>query len=525
MSAHEPRTAGNRSVAIIVTSAGAAIFLRDALRSCMRQRIKPSEILMVIDRSQNDAERLAASFPRVRVHLVDDLSRSAARNIGLARITSNFVVFLDAGERLTERAIEAGLECFNRNENAWLVCGAHRVIDMVGRPASAVWRERLIAPQSLDLPHRIDAIAVQAAVMYRSDHLRRTLTASGLSCSFTNDFERCIATHDCCVAEYLYDRRLTLSRHLIGTDETESPLREATNTRQFGQQLIFHHNAPRVFADAAIQLIRNGPDLDLITLMLRAAKMAPLSLLKTCISRSVDVIKRRVPRSIGQHFGEALWVPGVGSVQFGDFGRTKPISIFDGFDRGTPIDRYYIERALAERSTLIRGRVLEAHGREYTKSFGGGNVAHSDVLDIDARNPAATIVGDLGVVGSLPEGAFDCIVLTQTLQFIYDPHKALDNLYRALSPDGTLLISVPGISAIGHNQTHLWYWEFTELSLKTLLVDHFGKSNVDTRSYGNVFAAICFLTGLSIAEVGTERLEYTDDRYPVTVFACARKTH
>jgi hypothetical protein len=38
-----------------------------------------------------------------------------------------------------------------------------------------------------------------------------------------------------------------------------------------------------------------------------------------------------------------------------------------------------------------------------------------------------------------------------------------------------------------------------------------------------VFAAISFLTGLSLVEVGAERLQHKDERYPVTVFACARK--
>ena len=155
--------------------------------------------------------------------------------------------------------------------------------------------------------------------------------------------------------------------------------------------------------------------------------------------------------------------------------------------------------------------------------FGADKVVCSDVLDIDPLNPLATIVGDLGVVGALPEDAFDCIVLTQTLQLIYNLDNAMENLYRALAPGGALLITVPGISPIGRNWISIWYWAFTELSLKTLLGDRFGESNVQVQSHGNVFAAICFLTGLSLAEVETEKLDLVDEGYPVTVFACARK--
>lgn len=172
----------------------------------------------------------------------------------------------------------------------------------------------------------------------------------------------------------------------------------------------------------------------------------------------------------------------------------------------------------------MRGRVLEVGGRRYTEMFGGEKVVCGEVFDINPLNQAATIVGDLGVAGSLPEEAFDCIIVTQTLQYVYDLDTAMENLHRALAPDGTLLITVPGISPIGKGDTQSWYWEFTELSLKTMLIGRFGDGNVRSQSYGNVFAAICFLTGLSLAEVEAEKLHFKDERYPVAVVACARKT-
>ena len=58
------------------------------------------------------------------------------------------------------------------------------------------------------------------------------------------------------------------------------------------------------------------------------------------------------------------------------------------------MDRYYIERFLAAHSADIRGRTLEVKSAEYTRRFGSA-VTQADVLDIDARNPDATIVADL----------------------------------------------------------------------------------------------------------------------------------
>jgi hypothetical protein len=36
------------------------------------------------------------------------------------------------------------------------------------------------------------------------------------------------------------------------------------------------------------------------------------------------------------------------------------------------------------------------------------------------RHPGATIVGDLTRADHIPSDSFDCVNLTQTLQFIYD---------------------------------------------------------------------------------------------------------
>jgi SAM-dependent methyltransferase len=512
----------NQSVAIIVTIHDGAPFVADALQSCMQQTIPYSEILLITCGPQNETSHLSASFPGLTIHCEEGASRAVARTAGLERVSSEFVMFLDADVRLTPPAIEAGLKCFEKNPGAWAVCGAHRVLDAAGRSASSAWRERVNPRQ----PNGACVMWLEAAVMYRTDRLRSVTksdfnpTADRQYASFRGNQ---IATHDCCVAEYRYDKRLMLARSPVGTQTDDNRPWEGDTAAQSEGGLLYHHNAPQLFASAAKKLIRGGWDLETVRAMFRSAKMAPLALLRTIMSWGVTAIMRRMPRPIGRPFGEALWSPPVGSVRFGDFGRTKPISNDYGFDRGKPLDRYYIEKALQESSECVRGRVLEVGGREYTRMFGSEKCVSSDVFDINPLNPSATIIGDLGVVGALPESAFDCIILTQTLQLIYDLDIAVENLHRALAPGGSLLITVPGISPIGPEEIVYWYWFFTELSLKTLLSHWFGERNVQMQSYGNVFAAICFLTGISLPEVGTAKLEYKDESYPVTVFACARK--
>ena len=140
--------------------------------------------------------------------------------------------------------------------------------------------------------------------------------------------------------------------------------------------------------------------------------------------------------------------PAMGRVRFGDFARTAPIDSYFGFGRGTPVDRFYIESFIARNCDDIAGRVLEIGEPTYSRRFGAERVTRQDVLHLRPGNPHATLVGDLTAADVLPRDSFDCIVLTQTLQFIYDFKAAIAQLHAALKPGGVILVTLPGISQI-----------------------------------------------------------------------------
>src|SRR5262245_4613428 len=108
------------------------------------------------------------------------------------------------------------------------------------------------------------------------------------------------------------------------------------------------------------------------------------------------------------------------TVRYRCFQRLSPVSRRFGFDRGLPLDRYYIEGFLGRESSAVRGRVLEIGGNDYTKQFGGNRVERSDVLHVHAGHPLVTIVADLQSAPEIESASFDCIICTQTLQFIFD---------------------------------------------------------------------------------------------------------
>ncbi|MEZ5864918.1 MAG: methyltransferase domain-containing protein [Geminicoccaceae bacterium] len=196
-----------------------------------------------------------------------------------------------------------------------------------------------------------------------------------------------------------------------------------------------------------------------------------------------------------------------GDKSLGDLRSPVPVARAYGWGRGKAIDRVFVERFLAARAEVIRGRVLEIGDNAYTLAYGGAKVRQSDVLHVDGSNPKATFVGDLGRCDHIPSALFDCIVLTQTLQFIADVPAALAHVHRLLKPGGALVATFPGLSQISDPQWGpSWCWGWSPGQATSLLERAFPGGRVEVEALGNRFAAVAFLYGLVAEEVDTAQL-------------------
>lgn len=225
------------------------------------------------------------------------------------------------------------------------------------------------------------------------------------------------------------------------------------------------------------------------------------------IKKSIQILKRNLSRPRGI-----------------DFESVHPVSDYFGDDRGTPVDRFYIDGFIAANRRLIKGRVLEVAENTYSRKF-GSDVRSFDVLHYEAGTPGATLIGDLSNPATLPEGRFDCFICTQTIHVIYNYMDAIRGAAQLLAPGGTLLCTLSGIAQISRYDMDRWgdYWRFTTLSAQRAFGEVFGEAGVVVDYGGNCYAAINFLRGIALEELDKKKLTIKDPNYPIVISIIATK--
>jgi glycosyltransferase involved in cell wall biosynthesis len=524
-------------VSVVITTYNHAHFLDEALTSVFGQTRTPADVIVVDDGSTDRPQDVLSAWPGVRLIRQDNRGLAAARNTGLNASISEYVLFLDADDLLAPSAIAAGLDCFERSPDAGFVYGAHRRIDVNRHPVGG-FVYHPIHGDAFAAFLEGNLVGMHGAVLYRRDVL---VQAGGFDeeLSLCEDYDvylrisrrHPVASHSTEIALYRWhgtnmssDPRsmLRAALHVLGAnrpDRTDTPERREAWRR--GRRAWRNWYEGEAFQSA----ITSGRSLMAAGLL--AASVSPVSALRHGVRGALQTAKRRLPVPVARTASRVLHIGdprGFGRVRLGDLDSTAPVSLDFGWDRGQPVDRYYIESFLAAHAADVKGHVLEVGDDSYSKRFGGERVLEQDVLHVRKGHPGATITGDIAEPGVLPSSAFDCIVVTQTLHLVYDMRAAMENLHAALKPGGVLLLTVPGICQIDRGEwAESWYWALMPAAVRRLIADAFGVAPVEVIADGNVYAATSFLQGLALEEIDRDKLDYRDPAYPIVVSARAEK--
>jgi glycosyltransferase involved in cell wall biosynthesis len=507
-------------------------YLPEAVQSVLDQGYRPLEIVVVDDGSSDQTASVAASFTSVRYVYQSRSGLAAARNRGIQESTGSYLLFLDADDRLCPGALESAARAMSKHPGCGFVYGRFRFISEDGQglnqfdpppdnpdnyvglfggnhiamcatvlfPRSVLeqvggFRAELRASEDYDLYLRIARLYPYFRHCGTMAECRRHADNMSLDAALMLR----------CTLQALRAQR----RHVSHDADLQRAYRQAGRIWRdyYGTLLIRQiklrwraHEFVRVGRECCV-LLSNAPG----TLLRRAFRWLRAK------------IGSRLPDSV------AARVKPMTSPR--PFHRLTPASADFGYDRGTPIDRYYLENVLAQHAADIQGHVLEIKDNAYTRRFGGPRVTNSDVLDLVADNTHATIIADLRDCPQVPSDKFDCVIVTQTLHLIYEVPRAVQSLHRILKPGGVVLATLPGISQIARDGLNRWqdHWRFTSESARRLFADVFGAKNVMVVSHGNFCAAVNFLDGRAVEELSSRELAHSDRDYPLVISVRAIK--
>jgi glycosyltransferase involved in cell wall biosynthesis len=530
-------------VSVIIPCFNHGVFLSEAITSVQQQQYPKVEIIVVDDGSTDNTATVATQHSLVRYIHQAHQGVSIARNTGIVHSNGACLVFLDADDWLLPGALAYNAEHLLANPSLAFVSGGYlKVFNATG--------ETQRKGQEVTTDHYTELllgnyISMHATVMYQRWVFDAFDFDSGLrGCEDYELYLRIarrypVAHHTHPLAAYRHhgnntsaDIPLMLSTaitvlerqrpYLRTTAEQQARSQGQRNWKEFYIRMLYQRlrdASPKATPAELVLLAREKPLLAL-TYFLHPLE----TMFKRLLKRLAPSAWLRGMQQAGLYRG---YLPAVGRVALGDFGRVTPFSTGFGYDRGGPIDRYYIEAFLQKEATAIRGRVMEVGDNEYTLRF-GQEVTHSDILHVDPANEKATIIADLSAAPQIVDNLFDCIILTQTLHLIYDYKQALATCFRILKPGGTLLLTVPGLTPIDKGEwKESWYWSFTDKALQRLLGDTFPAPETEINSFGNVFIASTFLYGMGVAEVTIEQLNHYDPQFQVinTVKAIKPRAH
>jgi GT2 family glycosyltransferase/SAM-dependent methyltransferase len=530
-------------VSVVIPCYRHAHFLPEAIQSVLRQDYPQLEVIVIDDGSPDPTSAVAARYPEVRCVRQENQGLPGARNAGWRVARGQFIVFLDADDFLLPGALRAGSSCLLENPGCGFASGDYHYVNADGSFRNKI-PQRYTHDNQYEALLRDNYIGMCAAVMFR----RSALEASGgydvtlPACEDYDLYLRIARLHPVCchravVAAYrqhgtnmsgraslMLPTVLRVLRrqwpHVRGNPRLKTAYREG---RRYWQALY----GAALWAETCSS---DPEQARLASVLPILARYAPGFVARQGTRRILGKGLRFARRVLGATGLRRLLVaradaaPEVGRIDFGDFRRLEPISRHFGYDRGTPVDRYYVERFLEENAARIAGRVLEIGDDSYTRRFGGDRVAIRDVLHVTPGHPGATFTGDLTSAPQLPSDAFDCIILTQTLHLIYDVRTAIETLHRILKPGGVVLATVPGISQTSVDEwAASWFWSFTRLSIRNRFCEVFAEDRVTVQAWGNVLAAISFLQGLSVAELRPEELNHRDPQYEMLLTVRAEK--
>ena len=119
----------------------------------------------------------------------------------------------------------------------------------------------------------------------------------------------------------------------------------------------------------------------------------------------------------------------------------------------------------------------------------------------------------------LPDSAYDCLLLPQTLPHLRELDLCLRHAWRVVRPGGVILASAGGLIPLTGDVPD--YWRLSPDGWREKLA--LAWPGADVIGYGNCLSAVAAQLGLALEEISEAELAVHDPRYPVLTAIICRK--
>ena len=132
---------------------------------------------------------------------------------------------------------------------------------------------------------------------------------------------------------------------------------------------------------------------------------------------------------------------------------------------------------------------------------------------------------DIRDLAPIADDTYDCLIVTQVLQYVDDLDAAIASMKRVLKPGGSMLVTVPTMGKLDGQDDDVvgHYWRLSRDSARWLFSKHFAAEDLEIEAWGNVLLGLGFWIGLAEEELPRRAFERFDPSYACGVMVRATK--
>jgi hypothetical protein len=480
----------SNNVAVVIPCYNLGRFVVETVDSVLAQSRPAAEIVIVDDGStdlltlQRFEELRARNLTVLRT---SNRGLSAARNFGVSRTSSPYVVTLDADDILDPRYLAATADVLDRHPEIGFVSTG---IDAFG-DASYQW-----TPPPCSITTALTRGAAHPASMFRRT-MWQAVGGFDESSTFREGCEdldfwislMAAGTQGFVVPEPLLRYRVRRASLHHGKVATGDYVRLMQNV------LVKHQSLVNGVGPAL--LVEKDRFIEEQRVHKRHQEGRAAALREELMTLDAEIGDRTA----------ALGRLNQPTIDWGDLDAAAPLGLATGADRGTPVDERWFASFLREHVADLRGDVATL----------GATAAAAMQQMRQACDAAGTEFVDVGDLRSLGEVQFDCLVVTSFDGAFDRIVDGLHTMQRMLRPGGTLFCMLPAAIGLtngaspGRRSGH----GFTEAAVRRLFAKLFPADAFAVRTYGNVLANLAVIYGLAAEDIPADARDSIDPWHPL----------